>query len=203
MQNWWSIQLWVQTSGFSLFCFSLCILTLVWFWCRESRMGPCFLKYKRCARHSFPLWPVLNGWILSFSFYDSQGLRPKTDFKVFLGNSGSEMTVSIIQFTSFGFALTFGSCWLKILKGEIHSILFSHRKIIKVSYSGRAYIKLLPSAFQDIRRSLFLQSLGPEWRCAISLKGPIENSPDVICNRLWRDSSKVWRIWVPLSHPAG
>lgn len=111
--------------------------------------------------------------------------------------------VSVTEFPSFGFALTFGSCWLKILKGKIYSILFSLRELIKVSCSGRAYITLLSSAFQDIRRATFLQSLGPEWRCAISLKGPIENSPDVICNRLWRDSSKVWRIWVPLSHPAG
>lgn len=152
---------------------------------------------------SFTFWPVLNCWVLSFSFYDPQDLRPKTDFKVFLSNSGSGITVSIIEFPSFSFALTFGSCWLKILKAKINSILFSLRKLIKVSYSGRAYIKLLSSAFQDIRRSIFLQNLGPEWRCAISLKGPIENSPDVICSRLWRHSSKVWRIWVPVSHPAG
>lgn len=92
--------------------------------------------------------------------------------------------MSIIEFPSFGFALTFGSCWLKILKGNIHLILLSLRKLIKLSYSGRAHIKLLSSAFWDIRRSIFLQSLGPEWRCAISLKGPIENSADVICNRL-------------------
>jgi len=90
--------------------------------------------------------------------------------------------MSVIEFPSFGFALTFGSCWLKILEGKIHLILFSLRKLITMSYSGRPYIELLGSAFQDFRRPIFLQSLGPEWRCAISLKGPIENSPDIICN---------------------
>lgn len=153
-------------------------------------MGPCFLKYKSYAKHSFPFWSLINCCIFSFSCYDPQGLRPKNDFKVFVSNSQSEITVSIIEFPSFGFALMFGSWWLKILKGKMHSILFSLRKLIKESYSGRDCIKLLSSASQDIRRSLFPRSLGPECRCAISLKGPIESSPDVICNRLSRDSSR-------------
>lgn len=159
-QNLWSIQL--QTSGFSLFWFSVCILIMICFLCRESRMGPRFLKYKSYAKHSFPFWSVLNCWILSFSCYDPQGFRPNNDFRVFLSNSRSEITVSITDFPSFGFALTFGSWWLKNLKCKIHSILFSLRKLIKESYSGRDCIKLLSSACQDIRRSLFPQSLGPE-----------------------------------------
>lgn len=92
--------------------------------------------------------------------------------------------MSVIAFSSFGFALIFGSCWLKILKGKMYQILFSLRKMIKVSYSGRACIKVLSSVFQNISKHFFLQSLGLEWRCAISLTGPIENSPDVTCNTL-------------------
>lgn len=122
---------------------------------------------------------------------------------VFLSNPGSEIAASVIAFSSFGFALTFVSCWLKILKGKMYQILFPLRKIIKVSYGGRGCIKILSSAFQDISKHFFLQSLGLEWRCAISLTGPIENSPDVICNRLCKVSSKFWRIWIPLGHPPG